>query len=220
MIIKRLLISGLVILLIGCKADDLEVDDSQASQSTPEGVAAPLTNSEYQNLKPEKQYQVANKLAATMFNGVSVYDFFDFNVYGDNLKTSDLGNEYMSTIREDIVTQLKNKADYNNKILARHTFNDNDLQRAKAFPLAILKEYPSSRERFEVWMAYVLMNTVLFSPAAEIETTNYIDIQNIFNKLVESMSEDASIRNIVLAHMKSEANWRRFLVSFLKFSKK
>ncbi len=209
MIIKRLLLSGMVILFTGCTAEGLKEDSNLSNKSTPTGVAAPLSNGEFQGLKPEKQYQVANKLASTLYKGVSVSEFFDFNVYGDNLKVSPEGSQYLAVERENLTIRLKNKANYNNLIETRHDLGD-DLQRAKSFPLAALKEYPASRERFEVWMAYVLMNTILFSPAQEMDTTNYIDIQKVFNNLVKTMSDDATIRDIVLAHMKSEANWRRF----------
>ena len=209
MIINRLLISGLVILLIGCKADDLTDDTSLNSRATPTGVAAPLSNSEFQNLAPEKQYQVANKLASTLYQGVPVDEFFDFNVSGNNLKVSDAGNQYLRTVRMDLITKLKNKANYTKRIESRHNLGTVQ-ERAKALPLAILTEYPSSRERFEVWMVYVLMNTILFSPAEELDSANYIDIQSVFNNLVLNMNDDTSIRSTVLAHMKSQSNWRRF----------
>ena len=209
MIIVRLLILGLASLFIGCTAEGLVPDSSLESKATPAGVAAPLSLSEFQNLKPEKQYQVANKLAGTMYKGIPVDVFFDFNVYGDNLKVSEAGSQYLKNARAGLTSRLKNKTNYNNLIEARHDLGT-DLQRAKALPLAILKEYPESRERFEVWMAYVLMNTILFSPAEELDSTNYIDIQIVFNTLVKKMSDDVNVSEIVLAHMKSEANWRRF----------
>ncbi|MDH3326566.1 MAG: hypothetical protein OEM38_07610 [Gammaproteobacteria bacterium] len=210
MIIKRLLVSGMItFLLIGCKASDLAVDDSVGNESTPTGVAAPLSNSEYQSLKPEKQYQVANKLAATLFKGIPADEFFDFNSYGSGLKVSQAGNQYLSETRNELVARLRSKDRYSHLIEQRHNLGS-DAQKAKAEPLAIIKEYPFSRDQLEAWMAYVLMNTILFSPAEEIDSTNYIDVQRIYDGLLKAMGNDASIRDIILTHMKSQANWRRF----------
>ena len=50
----------------------------------------------------------------------------------------------------------------------------------------------------------------MFSPAAEIESASSIDTQKVHSGLARAMANDASIRQIVLTHMKSEANWRRF----------
>jgi len=207
MIIKRLLVSGLVVLLFGCKADNLVVDEDLSKQPT--GVAAPLSSSEYQNLKPVKQYQVANKLAATLYKGIPVDEFFNFNTYGSELKVLDAGNQYLTETRNQVVARLKNRDEYSNTIDLRHDLGT-DAQRAKAEPLSIITEYPVSRTQFEAWMAYVLMNTALFSPAEELPSTNYIDIQRIYNGLLKDMDEDVGIREIVLAQMKSEESWRRF----------
>ena len=210
MIIKRLLLVGLVLSLLACKDNpQLEVDESLGGQALPNGVAAPLSDTEFQSLKPEKRYEVANKLAATLFKGVTVNDFFDFNSYGSELRVSDKGNQFLSDTRSDISKRLRNRAGYVNAIERRHNLG-NDSERAKGEPLATITEYPVSRDQFEAWMAYTLANTILFSPAEEIASTDFIDVQRIFDGLVKAMSQDASIRDIILTHMKSQANWRRF----------
>jgi hypothetical protein len=78
------------------------------------------------------------------------------------------------------------------------------------YPLAMLYEFPLSRELYDAWMAYQLSNTILFSPAVELESCDYIDIQSIFYRLFHLIGEDASIRDIVYEHMISQENWRRF----------
>jgi len=209
MIIKRLLVSGLIVLLFGCEAKNLVVDQVLDVKSTPEGIAAPLSDEEFQNLKPVKQYQVANKLAATIYKGVPADEFFNFNIYGSELRTSESGSVYLSDMRSKISRRVQNKGELANLVSRRHTFN-NDTRQAKGKPLATIIEYPVSRDQFEAWMAYVLANTILFSPAEEIASAGFLDVQKVNDNLVKSLSEDASIRNIVLAHMKSPANWRRF----------
>jgi hypothetical protein len=54
------------------------------------------------------------------------------------------------------------------------------------------------------------MNTILFSPALELETMDYTDIQKIFSRLIYMIAEDYSIGDIVYEHMITQENWRRF----------
>jgi len=41
-----------------------------------------------------------------------------------------------------------------------------------------------------MWMAYFLSNTILFSPALELESVDYIDIHRVFQRLYTMISED------------------------------
>ena len=49
------------------------------------GVAAALTQGEFNALPADQQYMVANKLLGTMYRGVAVEDFFDMNAGMSNL---------------------------------------------------------------------------------------------------------------------------------------
>ena len=69
---------------------------------------------------------------------------------------------------------------------------------------------PLSREYYETWISYKLMNTILFSPALELETMDYTDIQKIFSRLIYLIAEDYTIGEIVYEHMITQENWRRF----------
>jgi len=209
MLSKTLLIVGLVISLMACQDEQLEVDETLGGQKVPKGIAAPLSKVEYQNLSVEKQYQTANKLASTLFKGVPADEFFNFNTYDKSLAVTDSGSEFIVDTRKNLSVKLKNKDLYTNAVEQRHSFSS-ETRRSKGQPLAAITEYPISRDQFEAWMAYVLANTILFSPAEEIDTANYIDVDRIYDGLSKAMSEDVSIRDIIYAHMKSEANWRRF----------
>ena len=59
-------------------------------------------------------------------------------------------------------------------------------------------------------MAYRLANTILFSPALELEACDYTDIQRVYQRLLNMIEEGATIREIVYEHMISQENWRRF----------
>jgi len=214
----RFLIFLIALLLIACKADELEVDGAQDSASQPNGAAAALSEAEYSALTPEQQYQVANKLVGSFYKGVPAIDFFKFDDDISNLKVSG-GKEFLSKTRAELSQTINNKEriteegipDKDGLVQAlerRYDFNEE--RRPTAEPLAAIREFPISRDSFEIWMAYVLANTILFSPAQEIDSAGYIDVQRIHSGLVKAMSKDVSVRNIILTHMKSQANWRRF----------
>ena len=89
----------------------------------------------------------------------------------------------------------------------RYAFNNN---RPKQMPLARITEYPLSKDMFSQWMALHLTNTILFSPAEEIDSADITDVQNLFRRLELAIKNDTSVRAIVSTHQRSVENWRRF----------
>mgnify|MGYP001818601012 CR=1 FL=1 len=61
---------------------------------------------------------------------------------------------------------------------------------------------------FVHWMAYVLINTIMFSPAEEMESTDFTDVQNMYRFLVTRLEEGASIRQIIRSNLSTLARWR------------
>ncbi len=94
------------------------------------------------------------------------------------------------------------------KIVGKYSFNANNKQ--LQYPLAYLHELPLSDDFFSRWMAYKLVNTIMFSPAEEIDSVDPIDVQTLYENLVNALKDDTPIRSIILAHEKSESNWKRF----------
>ncbi|HFE39483.1 MAG TPA: hypothetical protein ENK06_13895 [Gammaproteobacteria bacterium] len=203
--LKYLLLPA-VALLISCSASDLQLDEEKSNERLPVGAAKPLSNDTFKKLSVEQQYQVANKLAGTLYKGVTLEDFFDLSAGGD-FKVGD-GKNFLAKMRAELKKPVQNKAVYSNVIELRHGLNET--RKPTAIPLATIKELPISRDLFEAWMAYTLANTILFSPAEEIDSADYIDVHRVYSGLIKAMSEGQSIRDIILAHMKSQANWRRF----------
>lgn len=211
-IVKEAIFKGIVFftltLLISCKATELMVDEEKTNERLPTAAAKPLTQSTFKELTPEQQYQVANRLSGVMYKGVPFVDFFDVLSREDEYKVSRDGINYLADFRKKLRTPLESRESYKGIIEFRHGLDDT--RSAAGMPLAQIIEYPVSRDLFEIWMAYILANTILFSPAEEIDSATYIDIQRIVSGLVKAMREDVSIRDIILAHMKSQSNWRRF----------
>lgn len=200
-----------VILLTGCLADSSKKNNDQSPWVTPRGAAAPLSQTEFERLSAENQYQVANKLLGTLFKGVPMDEFFDLGYGAKRLRPGEGAENFMDETRLAMTSTLPSVDRYAERVENRHTYSgrmENGDVAIRA--LAVTQEFPLSREQFEGWMAYHLANTILFSPAAEIDSASFVDAEHVYNGLLEALANSASIRDIIYTHMTSVANWRRF----------
>ena len=166
-----------------------------------------LTTAEYEALPALEKYTVINKLMSALYKGTAATDFFDLSGGLEpliiNSAATDIG---------EVKSALKQPMDDKSALLALidEKYNFHERARPLQYPLAMLYEFPLSRDYFAVWMAYRLANSILFSPALELETCDYIDIQRVFQRLVSMIENGDSIRDVVYEHMISQENWRRF----------
>jgi hypothetical protein len=166
-----------------------------------------FSSEDWQNLSDEEKLALANKANATLYKGVSSQAFFDYSIQtGLQLIMSD--SNQIELLETKLSRSLGDINAYLDLIDEKYTFDSR--KKPLQYPLAMLYEFPLSRELYDAWMAYQLSNTILFSPAVELESCDYIDIQSIFYRLFHLIGEDASIRDIVYEHMISQENWRRF----------
>ena len=63
---------------------------------------------------------------------------------------------------------------------------------------------------FDNWVAYILTQTIMFSPAYELGSSHSPDVASVYNRLVTLVDDNSSMRFITYMHMSSEDNWRRF----------
>ncbi len=179
------------------------------------GFAAPLSEQEFSSLVPEKQYQVANKLLGSMYRGVALEGFFDLSQGMNRLAPGESGR-FLSSVRDALETRMEGstreyydtfiEGDEAAGVEARFNFREP----RKELPLARMFQYPLSADQFEHWIAWHLANTILFSPAEELDSTDITDVENVYNNLVKDLREGRSIRQIISRHQRTEANWRRF----------
>ncbi|MCK5335267.1 MAG: hypothetical protein KAQ67_03860 [Gammaproteobacteria bacterium] len=216
----------LVTSLLGCTPYDPSEDlpPNDLFQDSVSGKAAPLSKTEFNALTPEQQYRVANKLLGTMFRGVSVNDFFDLSQGMNNLTVKD--PDFLYTVATKLVTAIptiedsppvgESIDDIKDKIGRLGTINSlfNISELADGAPqevaLAHTTQLPLSSDAFNNWIAYILANSILFSPAEEIDSTSALDTQVVYNRLVDQLASGASISSMILVHEKSPQNWRRF----------
>ncbi len=171
-----------------------------------------MTEADYDQLSPEEKYSVISKLTSTLYKGIPVKEFFDVKKSNFDLtiQSATQTKNHLKDIKEALTKPISNeKLDfYIQTVESKYDFDKNKKQ--PQYIMALLYELPISKTYYDMWMAYFLSNTVLFSPATELESTDYIDIQRVFQRLYNSISQDKPIREIVYNHMISQENWRRF----------
>lgn len=160
-----------------------------------------LDNSEFNALSKENQLIVADKLLSTLFFGYAA------NELDEKIASGNFINEVRNALEE----QQTDKVALENEILDDEKY----YQSTSLEPMVkILSRFVEMKNLdaylFDNWMAYTLTQTIMFSPAYELETTEVPNVSRVYNGLVNSIENDEGIRFITYQHMMSEDNWRRF----------
>ena len=194
-------------------------NNSAPSVDTAPGDVSPLSDAEYRALSSIQRYAVANTLLASLYQGTSALEFFSL--------TGDLKNPAvkpdapeLERIRTALATPLSpaDRTRYLAKANSYTYFSETTVTKDTkyystqplVFPQAVLFEFPLSQDYYHRWMAYVLMNTILFSPALELESVRTPAVSNVYDRLVTLMGQGRTMRDIVYDHMISPPNWERF----------
>ncbi len=186
----------LLVMLAGC---------GKSNESHSPGLS--LYNDQFNALSPENQYLVANNLMGTLFKGVAAKDFFDFTAGTETLSAPG-GVNFISKTQTALGTPLDNREYYLDIVDLKYDFDASIYP--QQYPLAHLHVLPLSKDFFDYWMAYKLANTILFSPAVELDSVSINDVQNVLYRLYRMIRDNAPIREIVYEHTISQENWRRF----------
>ena len=218
--LTKLAIATAVISLMACDPGQPEIN----SDSNVTGFAAPLSQAEFNSLTAETQYQVASKLYGTLFRGISAEEFFDLNAGVANLKPKN--NNFLADTKQALKKNLTidellavdtviegfdnegNAIEENAKYSFDPDTDADENEKAMQLPLARIKEYPISRDLYVQWMAYFLSNTIMYSAAVEMESTDVVDAQNMYRFLSSSIRDGRSIREMVRSNLPSLARWR------------
>lgn len=185
-------------------------------------LTKPLNNATFNGLDSVTQYRVANKLYSTFYKGISVSEFFKLDSGLTNLESINGGNYYaglVQKIQTDLSAEEQQRLDLAilgsdfvetetvQTLEGRYSFSRD---KAREIPLARIHIYPMSRQMYVQWMAWHLANSLLFSPAADLDSADMTDVQNVTRRLTNSIAANQTIAEIVEMHMGSEENWRRF----------
>ena len=211
------LLASLALSVAACSSD---LPSEKETGFNASGYASPLSDSEYSSLSPEQQYQITNNLLGTLYKGIAADEFFDLS-NGMNTQSLKEGKNFLAKARQAVATPLSAQERSEHDLIIdgcedelecaqvvepRFTFRT----RPKELPLARIFQYPLSKDMFDHWIAYVLANSILFSPAEENDSADITDVQNVYRRLVLALADNQDIRQIVLRHQMSVENWRRF----------
>ena len=197
----------LMFALVACgSGGGTDGSEGGGSESLEEVMLERLSDEDFDALNEDEKFAVSNKVMGTLFKGVPPGEFFDL---GSDVSALALQNDenYLSKIEGDLNKRI-NETPYRNRVAQNYVFDER--QEAIQYQLALLYEVPLSKNYLELWMAYQLANTILFSPAVELDSVEYEDARTIFERLLTMIRQGSSIRQIVYAHMISQENWRRF----------
>lgn len=198
--------------------------DQADSRFRASGAASELSDGEFRALAPQQQYQVVNRLMTTLYRGVPVDEYFDLSNGLYPLTPLDsglysrlrgqLGSDLSAATRADARARIglnrdDTQSDSEDALFEFDTdSNDNNTQIHQQIPLAQIAEFPLSRDLYVEWMAYFLTNTILFSPALEMESTDAKDAAFAYYFLRNRIRDDESVRSIVRGYLSTQSRWR------------
>ncbi len=162
-----------------------------------------LSDSTFNQLNSTQKLQVANTLLSTLFFGYPQQQL---------LEKIDSG-QFISNVLQGLKEEKTDKAILEERLLNNHIFKQFG-KWAQPQVLTILTRFYAMHELdsyfLKNWIAYILTQTIMFSPAYELESVHNANIANVYNRIVTFQNEESSMRYITYVHMMSEDNWRRF----------
>ena len=180
-----------------------------------------LTQSEFNSLSPDNQFVVANKVLSVMQRGVPADEFFDLSQGFETPVVAQ--SNFLNTLQYDLQTPLSGEElSRQNKLIFGISddpnteedesipprFNELDGDQPHQITLARMHSYPISQDQFVLWMSYFLANTIMFSPAREMESVDEQDIARVLEYLQGHLSNGTGIREIIKGWLHNLSRWR------------
>ncbi|WP_457594970.1 hypothetical protein [Hydrogenimonas sp.] len=161
----------------------------------------PLSDADFNALTKEQQYKVAVKLYASLYYGAGFDDLNRTIASGRFISQTRAMFDRVSSDQElneleDTVSKYEDVGYGTNRMIATM--------------LARLYHMEPGTAYLNRWTAYVLTQTILFSPAYELDTVYGTDAINVYTSLVMGFDQGLSLRWTTFLHMMSDENWRRF----------
>ena len=162
---------------------------------------APLSDDEFNTLDEPTKLLVADKLLSTLFYGYSLSTLKEKINSGDFLSQVALGLKEETTDKD---------------LLESTIIDEEKFYRPSGHSEAIdvLSRFYAAKDLdkyfFNNWVAYILTQTIMFSPAYELDSSHAPNVARVYNRLVTLLEDDTGMRFITYIHMASDDNWRRF----------
>lgn len=162
-----------------------------------------LSNDKFNTLGAAQKLQVANTLLSTLFFGYPQEELQE-KIDSDN---------FIAGIRSGMEEERTDKAWLESYILDEDKFRQYSSY-SEPQAINILSRFYAMKDLdsyfLKNWVAYILTQTIMFSPAYELSTTHTPNISRVYNRIVTFLNEEGGMRYITYIHMMSEDNWRRF----------
>jgi len=162
-----------------------------------------MTDTVFNALDKTQKRQVAHTLLSTFFFGYPL----------KTLEKKIASETFISDLKDALEKDITDKAWLEEYIL-NDTFFKQYSKWYQPQSITILTRFYAMKhlDRYFIhnWIAYILTQTIMFSPAYELESTHTSNIANTYNRIVTMLNNDSGIRYMTYVHMMSEDNWRRF----------
>ena len=185
-----------------------------ASAIVPASVTLEMMDDEsYNALNEEDRIYIAKKLYSTIYKGK---DLASLRHEIDSGKfISSFASKLSANVQQPDLTKEEAYIPFDPSLEA-HGYQQDRTERyagnIKQEIYSRLYYTKMSRKYFNEWVAYVLTQTILFSPAREVDSVTPFPefIRNVYYRLVKGMDEGKTVKEIVYEHMISKENWGRF----------
>ena len=161
-----------------------------------------LSDSEFNRLSSTDKRKVADNLLAALFFGYPAQTLDNKITSGNFLCSVRKGlfekNNDMVWVEEEIRNDVRY---YHSDWAANEVY---DIL-ARFYAMAHLDNH-----FLHNWISYILTQTIMFSPAYELDSSHYANAASVYNWLVLDMNDDIGMRYSTYMHMTSYDNWRRF----------
>jgi hypothetical protein len=161
----------------------------------------PLTDTEFNALSDEQKYKVAIKLYGTLFYGTG-YEQLE-NTVNSGIFISQTRTLFDRKNSDTEVAAVE-------EMLYDYYSQSSDEKWLVSTLLARMYHLKPGQAYFNRWAAYVLSQTILFSPAYELDTVYAVDAIDVYGDLVRDFDAGFSMQWVTFKHMMTDENWRRF----------
>ena len=171
----------------------------------------PMDDQGFNALADDDKIYVAKKLYATLYKGVSL----------QALRSRIDSGDFISSMKSRLYASDIAQPDLDKIFVDDYTIPYAGRQGDRLFEkrwrifshIASTLYYTKlSRPYFSEWVAYMLAQTILFSPAYEVESVRPFPelVASNYQRLRRMVDEEKSIQEIAYEHMMSRENWARF----------
>ena len=163
-----------------------------------------LTNEEFYALNESQKLQIADKLLTSLFFGYPLHE----------LKAKITEGNFLSGVRNGLEIETTDRGWLEEHILDDTVFRQYDSSYYTPQAITILTRFYAMKDLdkyfFNNWVAYILSQTIMFSPAYELSSSHTPNVSGVYNRLVTMLENESGMRFTTYVHMMSEDNWRRF----------